>query len=127
MVRCAAPGYGPVTWFMNYYVLGVFAPLLIVVGILGFIIPANKSLTSGAPAYNIFHIVFGAVGLGMVLSQHDACIRGFNVGFGIIDLYQAAASYLHIFPEKKFRWTRADDVLHVVIGVALVVVGLVGS
>lgn len=112
---------------MNYYVLAVFAPLLIIVGILGFVIPAGKSLTSGAPVYNVFHIVFGVIGLVIVYCGHDACIRGFNIGFGIIDLYQAAASFLHIFPEKQFRWTRADDVLHVVIGVVLVVVGLAGT
>lgn len=107
----------------NYYVLVVFAPLLIVVGILGFIIPENKSLTSGAPAYNVFHIVFGLIGI-MIATHHESYIRHFNVGFGLIDLYQAAASYLHIFPEKQFRWKRADDILHVVIGLGLVVVGI---
>lgn len=108
---------------LNYYVLLVFAPLLIVVGILGFVIPENKSLTSGAPAYNIFHIVFGVIGI-MVVMHHENYIRYFNVGFGLIDLYQAAASYLHIFPEKQFRWKRADDVLHVVIGFGLVAIGI---
>ena len=94
---------------MNFYVLAIFAPLLILTGILGFIIPANKSLTSGAPAYNIFHIIFGLIGLGIVYSQHDPCIRAFNIGFGAIDLYQAAASFLHLFPEKQFRWKTADE------------------
>lgn len=111
---------------MNYYLLLIFAPLLILVGILGFIIPANKSLTSGAPAYNIFHIFFGLVGLGVLYSQHDTGIRAFNVGFGLIDLYQAAASFLHLFPEKQFKWKRTDDVLHIVIGAALVLVGVFG-
>lgn len=112
---------------LNYYVLLIFAPLLIVVGILGFIIPAKKSLTSGAPAYNVFHIVFGLIGLGMIYCQNDACIRGFNIGFGVIDLYQAAASFLHLFPEKHFRWKRADDILHIAIGAGLVVIGLFGT
>src|SRR5436309_1108941 len=105
---------------MNYYVLLIFAPLLILTGILGFLIPANKSLTSGEPAYNIFHIIFGALGLGLVLCKCDGGIRAFNIGFGVIDLYQAAASFLHLFPEKQFRWKRADDVLHIVIGAVLV-------
>lgn len=108
---------------INYYVLLIFAPLLIVVGILGFLIPENKSLTSGAPAYNIFHIAFGFIGLGILYCGHVPCMRWFNIGFGVIDLYQAAASFIHIFPERNFRWKRADDVLHVLIGLALVAVG----
>lgn len=109
---------------MNYYVLAIFAPLLILTGILGFIIPAKKSLTSGAPAYNVFHILFGLIGLAAVYFGRDVCIRSFNIGFGVIDLYQAAASFWHFFPEKQFRWKRADDILHVVIGAALVLVGI---
>lgn len=109
---------------LNYYVLLVFAPLLILVGILGFIIPQNKSLTSGAPAYNIFHIVFGVIGVVILYFNHDPSIRAFNIGFGLVDLYQAAASFAHIFPEKYFRWTRVDDILHIVIGAALVIVGI---
>lgn len=112
---------------LNYYTLLIFAPLLVLTGILGFVIPAKKGLTSGATAYNVFHIVFGLVGLGVVYSQHDPCIRAFNIGFGVIDLYQAAASYLHLFPEKYFRWKRADDILHIVIGAGLVLIGLFGN
>jgi hypothetical protein len=108
----------------NYYVLLIFAPLLILTGLLGFIIPPEKSLTSGAPAYNIFHIIFGSLGLALALSQSNVGIRAFNIGFGLIDLYQAGASFLHLFPEKQFRWRRADDVLHIIIGLVLVGVGI---
>lgn len=111
---------------MNEGVLTVFAPLLILVGILGFLIPQNKALTSGAPAYNIFHIVFGIVGAAVLLLKNDQLIRGFNIAFGAIDLYQAVASLAHLFPEKYFRWTRVDDVLHIVIGAGLVLVGILG-
>lgn len=111
---------------VNYSVLIIFAPLLVLTGIFGFIIPANKSLTSGAPAYNIFHIIFGLGGI-MIATHHYDYIRAFNVAFGLIDLYQAAASRLHIFPEKQFRWKKADDVLHIVIGIGLVLIGLLGS
>ena len=111
----------------NYYVLLIFAPLLVLVGLAGFLIPANKSLTSGAPAYNIFHIVFGLVGAGIVYFQHDPCIRAFNIGFGILDLAQAAASFMHVFPKQYFKWKRADDVLHIVIGAFLVVVGVAAT
>src|SRR3982751_3078523 len=109
---------------LNYLARAVFAPLLVVVGIAGFLIPQNKSLTSGAPAYNIFHIIFGLIGLALVLAGRDAGIRVFNIGFGLIDLYQAAASFLHWLPEKQFRWKRADDILHVVIGAGLVLFGV---
>ena len=111
---------------MNYYILLIFAPILILIGILGFLIPQNKSLTSGAPAYNLFHIAFGLIGLLLVLIGDDMLIRGFNIGFGAIDLYQAVASFAHLFPEKYFRWTRVDDILHVVIGLVLVAVGVFG-
>ena len=109
---------------VNYYVLLVFAPLLILTGIAGFAIPKDRSLRSGARAYNIFHLVLGGLGLAAVLSRDPAFIRWFNIGFGFIDIYQAAASAAHFFPEKYFEWKRADDVLHVVIGIALASVGL---
>jgi hypothetical protein len=111
---------------MDYYVLLIFAPILILTGIAGFLIPSDKGLTSGAPAYNIFHIVFGVIGLVTVYLNHDPLTRIFLVGFGAIDLYQAVASFAHLFPEKHFKWTRVDDILHIVIGVALVLAGIFG-
>lgn len=111
---------------LNYYVLLIFAPLLVLTGIMGFIIPEKKSLMSGAPAYNIFHIVFGLAGI-MIVTHHENFIRVFNIGFGVIDLYQAAASYLHLFPEKYFKWKNADDILHIVIGAGLVLVGVLAN
>ena len=80
-------------------------------------------MTSGAPAYNVFHLIFGA--LGIVASRRRRTARAFNVGFGAIDLYQAVASRRGWFPQKAFRWKTADDVLHVVIGAGLVAAGLV--
>jgi hypothetical protein len=111
---------------LNYYALLIFAPLLVLVGVLGFVIPENKSLTSGASAYNVFHIVFGMIGAVIVYINHEPCIRAFNIGFGLIDLYQAAASFGHFFPEKYFRWTRVDDILHIAIGAGLIIVGVFG-
>jgi hypothetical protein len=110
---------------LNYKVLLVFAPILILAGILGFVIPPEKAFTSGATAYNIFHIIFGAIGL-LLLFKNETYIRLFNTGFGLIDLYQALASFAHLFPEKYFRWTRVDDILHVIIGAGLVLVGFYG-
>ena len=109
---------------LNYIVLLIFAPVLILTGIAGFLIPAGKGLTSGAAAYNIFHIVFGSLGLLLVLIKNEDWIRAFNIGFGLIDLYQAVASYAHLFTERYFRWTHMDDIVHIIIGAGLVFIGL---
>ncbi len=103
----------------------IFAPVLILTGFLGFVLP--DGLMSNAPAYNIFHIIFGAIGLAFVLFKREDFIRGFNISFGLIDLYQAAASFLHWFPEQHFQWKTADDILHIVIGSALALIGLFGK
>jgi hypothetical protein len=111
---------------LNYITLAIFAPILILVGVAGFLIPAEKSLTSGAPAYNIFHILFGVIGLIILRSKNELSISLFNTGFGLIDLYQALASYAALPPKYYFLWTRVDDTLHVIIGILLVVIGAYG-
>jgi len=108
---------------LNLITLGIFAPVLVLAGALGFLIPPHLSLTSGAPAYNVFHIISGTIGIALVWLKKGESIRLFNLGFGAIDLYQALASFLHLFPEQYFRWTRIDDVLHIIIGIALVLIG----
>ena len=110
---------------LNYITLSVFAPVLILTGVLGFILPPGPM--SSASAYNIFHIIFGLIGLIFVLSNNQNLIRIFNVGFGLIDLYQAVASFMNWFPESYFQWKIADDILHIVIGGALVLIGLLGT
>lgn len=109
---------------LNRRTLSVFAPMLLVVGAAGFAVPKDKAITSGAPAYNAFHLAFGALGLSVLRSGRPAAARAFNLGFGAIDLYQAVASRTGRFPKRAFRWKPADDVLHVVVGAALVAVGL---
>ena len=109
---------------MNTLTVAVFAPILVAVGILGFVIPPDKAMTSGAPLYNVFHIAFGLIGILLVFGGNDTAIRTFNIGFGSIDLYQAVASRRHWLPEKVFRWTKVDDLLHVAIGLFLVVIGV---
>ena len=109
---------------LNWLVLVVFAPVLILVGVLGFVLPESASLTSTASAYNWFHIAFGVLGLLLALTKRESYARAFNLGFGLVDLYQAAASFLDLFPETHFRWTRVDDALHVVVGALLVGVAL---
>lgn len=111
---------------VGHHVLRLFAPVLIGAGVLGFLLPPDTSLTSGAPAYNVFHLGAGALGLACVLSRRELAIAAFNLGFGSVDLYQAVASHARWFPVDAFRWKPADDVLHVVLGVGLVVVGALG-
>ena len=111
---------------LNQIVLLIFAPLLIIIGIAGLVITADKSLTSGAIPYDIFHICFGIVGVIILLAKS---VRGaiiFNIGFGLIDLYQAVASYFNLFPKSFFLWTGVDDILHIVIGLILVIAGVYG-
>lgn len=103
--------------------LGIFAPLLIVVAVAGFMARDERGTTSSAPAYNVFHLVFGVLGVALVVWGNVTAIRSFNVGFGLLDLYQALASRQHWFPEALFRWKPTDDQLHVVIGAGLVAVG----
>ena len=109
---------------LNLQLLRLFAPILIIVGVLGFVLPASAALTSGATPYNIFHLIFGVIGLGCVMSGKLDAARAFNLGFGAIDLYQALASMADLWPRSLFLWTRVDDILHVVIGALLVAVGL---
>ena len=108
---------------LNQKTLMVFAPLLILTGIAGFVMPEAYSPTSGAAPYNLFHIIFGSIGLLVTFANSDRLASLFNVGFGLIDLYQALASVVGLTPIQYFHWTFADDVLHVLIGFALVIIG----
>ena len=112
---------------LNMQVLRLFAPILIAVGVLGFVLPASVAMTSGAASYNVFHIIFGVIGLGCAFSGKPDAVRAFNLGFGAIDLYQALASVTDLWPRSLFLWTRVDDILHVVIGALLVAVALFGE
>ena len=111
---------------LNQKTLAIFAPILILIGIAGFVIPERFSLTSGAAPYNLFHIFFGAIGLLLLMANSDLLARAFNLGFGLIDLYQAVASVLGLTPIQYFHWTFTDDVLHVLIGFALALIGAYG-
>ncbi len=112
---------------INTLTLKIFAPVLILTGVLGFLTPPSMALMSGAAPYNLFHIAFGVIGLGLAFLAGGRYARYFNIGFGAIDLYQAVASFAGLFPKSVFLWTRADDVLHVVIGLALVGIGVMAD
>lgn len=108
---------------VNFVTLAIFAPVLILAGVAGFVVPAQSSLTSGAAPYNVFHIFFGTIGLVVLWTRRDSLVSFFNFGFGLIDLYQALASYANLPPKQYFLWTRMDDILHILIGLALVFIG----
>ena len=108
---------------LNQTTLLILAPLLIVTGIAGFALPESYSLMSNAAPYNLFHIIFGAIGLVLLQTKNDLVASGFNLGFGLIDLYQVLASVVGLTPIQYFHWTYADDVVHVILGFALVIIG----
>jgi hypothetical protein len=108
---------------LNQTTLMIIAPLLILTGIAGFVIPAQYSLMSNATPYNLFHIFFGAIGLILLQTKSDLVASSFNFGFGLIDLYQALASAAGLSPIEYFYWTFADDVAHVIFGFALGIIG----
>lgn len=108
---------------LNQKTLMIFAPLLVLTGIAGFLIPAEYSLMSGAAPYNMFHLIFGALGLVLMSAKSDLLASSFNFGFGLIDLYQAIASAAGLTPIQYFHWTFVDDVAHVIIGFVLVLIG----
>jgi hypothetical protein len=111
----------------NLQTLTVFAPLLVLTGILGFVLPPALSLMSGATPYNVFHLLAGAVGLGLVLRRSIAGAILFNLIFGGIDLYQALAGLTGLFPAELFVLRPADHAVHVLIGLFLVGVGYLGK
>lgn len=108
---------------LNQKTLAVLAPLLMLTGIAGFVIPERYSLLSGAPPYNVFHLLFGAIGLLLLTTKNDLWASLFNFSFGLIDLYQVLASVVGLTPIQYFLWTYFDDVVHVMLGFALTIIG----
>lgn len=108
---------------LNQLTLNVIAPLLVLTGIAGFFIPERYSLMSGATSYNFFHMFFGTAGLWLVMTNSNLWASAFNLVFGLIDLYQALASAVGLAPIQYFHWTFVDDVVHVLLGFALVIIG----
>jgi hypothetical protein len=108
---------------LNQITLTILAPLLMLTGIAGFLIPERYSLLSGATPYNLFHLIFGAIGLVLLSAKNDLWASLFNFMFGLIDLYQVLASVVGLSPIQYFHWTYADDVVHVLLGFALAIIG----
>jgi Domain of unknown function (DUF4383) len=119
-----APGAPRPDWGRrNLRLLTVFGPLLIVTGVSGLLLPPGLSLMSGAAPYDVFHVLFGALGLALVLARSARWAALFNLGFGAIDLYQALAGAVGFFPAGLFGLRPADHVVHVLFGLLLVAFG----
>jgi hypothetical protein len=110
----------------NALTLTVFAPVLVLTGVAGFFLPANPNLMSNAAPYNVFHVIAGFVGLGLVLMKQARAVAGFNFAFGLIDLWQAMAGVTGLFPAALFALQPADHVVHVLIGLPLMLLGWQG-
>ena len=108
---------------LNQKTLAVLGPLLMLTGIAGFVIPPRYSMMSNSTPYNLFHIIFGAIGLMIMMTNSDLWASAFNFVFGLLDLYQALASAIGLAPIQYFYWTYVDDVVHVLLGFALVLIG----
>lgn len=108
---------------LNQTTLMILAPLLLLTGVAGFLIPERYSLMSGAAPYNLFHLIVGAIGLVLFQMKNDLAASAFNFGFGLIDLYQVLASVVGLSPIEYFHWTFVDDVVHTLLGFALVLIG----
>jgi hypothetical protein len=117
----------PVSWEeRNRQLLVVFAPLLIIACVLGFLVPEPLSLMSGAAPYNLFHLAFGVLGLALVRFAPPRGPALFNLGFGLFDLWQAVAGVAGWFPAQLFELRPADHVVHVAFGLVLTGAGLLG-
>jgi hypothetical protein len=100
----------PAVWeARNAVVASGLAPLLVLTGALGFALPPHLALLSGAPAYNVFHIAGGLVGIALVRRGGGQGAVGFNV-----------------FPAALFAYRPLDDLLHVALGLGLVGLGALG-
>jgi hypothetical protein len=108
---------------INERTICIFSPILVLTGILGFLIPPDMAILSGAIPYNFFHMFFGLVGVSIWIRRSPKEMAWFNIVFGLIDIYQAIASALALPPTELFAYTFADDVLHVIIGLALCIIG----
>jgi hypothetical protein len=111
---------------LNRYVLAAFGPVLVLTGLVGLVFTQADGLMSQAVPYDWFHVAFGVLGSGLVLARSVRGIAAFNLGFGCIDLYQAAAGYAGWFPADWFALQPGDHLVHIGVGLPLACVGALG-
>ena len=110
----------------NVRVAGGFGAILILTGVAGLVLRDPRGLMSQAVPYDLFHIAFGVLGLTIGLRRAPLPAAGFNLGFGVIDLYQVVAGLVGAFPAALFALRPGDHVVHLVLGVLLVACGWTG-
>jgi hypothetical protein len=81
---------------------------------------------SQSTAYDVFHLIFGLIGLAAAFARGGRYAPLFNIGFGAIDAYQAIAFFAGIFPTQLFNLTWFDTVSHIVIAAVLITIGVAG-
>jgi hypothetical protein len=111
----------------NLMALGIFSGLILLIGILAFFIPENLTLLSTAYPYNLFRVDLGLIGIIIALFNNKKLSRYSNFIWGMIIAYQAAASFLHLYPEEFFRWTIMDNILNEDIGLSMILISLIGK
>jgi hypothetical protein len=130
MTAATAPHHASLTVWerRNLRLLAGFAPVLIAAGVAGLTLPPTWSLMSGAPAYDLFHIGFGLLGVAIAIWRRSAggAIL-FNFAFGLADLYQAFAGVTGVFPAAVFGLRPADHVVHLVLGLLLAGVAILAA
>jgi hypothetical protein len=110
----------------NVRVAGGFGAILVLTGVLGLVHPDPEGLMSQALPYDLFHIVFGALGVTLGLRRRAAGAAAFNLGFGLVDLWQVVAGLTGLFPAGLFALRPGDHVVHLVLGAVLVACGVAG-
>lgn len=67
----------PAIWeARNRVVAATLGPLLVLTGALGFALPPEWALLSGVPAYTLFHIGGGLIGIALVLGAGGGAQSG---------------------------------------------------
>ena len=110
----------------NVRVAGGFGVILILTGVTGFLSQDPQALMSQAVPYDLFHVVFGILGLAIGLRRRPVPAALFNLGFGLIDLWQVVAGLTGMFPARLFDLRAADHAVHLLLGLLLVGCGLAG-
>jgi hypothetical protein len=112
---------------INFLVLKILSPILILIGVAGYFLPSSYKIICTDSYYNLFHIDAGIIGFIIVLIGNLAIARLYNILLGCVYVYQAVASFLHIFPAKLFHYTVTDDILNIDIGAVLILIGLLAN
>jgi hypothetical protein len=110
----------------NLLVAGIFGAILIVTGLVGLVARDPAGLMSQAVPYDLFHIAFGSLAVGLALRRQRTGAALFNLGFGLIDLWQVVAGLSRLFPAALFALKPGDHIVHLVLGVVLTACGLAG-